>query len=183
MFRGNCTNIRSERLVVCDAALLRDYLPDHTLYPPSNAELDLFSQWCIGHEFGHLVLDTGDDEPSQYVEYRADCWFLRNLAPADWTPLVALSTNIVSGTIRRVFGPQPAGAGIIYDYRGRSYDFTTDADHPEILMRAIRLLAMENRRHHDPSVEAMLRPFMRQLRLDPAWGSNRDLCVGGLQQR
>jgi hypothetical protein len=181
-FHENCANIRSQAIVVCDAAFFQDYLRDHTLYPPTNAEIDLFSQWCVGHEFGHLVLDADDDVTSQYREYRADCWFLRNLAPEEWTPLVSLSTNIVSGTIRRAFGPQPAGAGIIYDYNGRTYDFTSDADHPEILMRAIRLLLITDRRRHDPAVTAMLLPFARQMRSDPSWGTNQDLCIGGLRR-
>jgi hypothetical protein len=181
-FRENCANIRSEAVVICDASFFHDYLRDHTLYPATNAEIDLFSQWCVGHEFGHLVLDADDDVPSQYREYRADCWFLRNLAPEEWTPLVSLSTNIVSGTIRHAFGPQPSGAGIIYDYNGRTYDFTSDADHPEILMRAVRLLLLTERRRHDPGVSAMLRPFARQLRQDPSWGKNQDLCIGGLRR-
>jgi hypothetical protein len=181
-FRENCANIRSEGVVICDAAFFEDYLRDHTLYPASKAEIDLFSQWCVGHEFGHLVLDADDDVSPQYREYRADCWFLRNLAPEEWTPLVALSTNIVSGTIRHVFGPQPAGAGIIYDYNGKTYDFTSDADHPEILMRAVRLLLLTERRRHDPGVSAMLRPFARQLRQDPSWGKNQDLFIAGLRR-
>lgn len=181
-FRENCANIRSEAVVICDAAFFHDYLRDHTLYPATKAEIDLFSQWCVGHELGHLVLDADDDVASQYREYRADCWFIRNLAPEEWTPLVSLSTNIVSGTIRHVFGPQPLGAGIIYDYNGRTYDFTSDADHPEILMRAVRLLLLTERRRNDPAVSAMLRPFIRQLRQDPAWGKNQDLCIGGLRR-
>jgi|GEM_PF-4834601 len=181
-FWENCANIRSEAVVICDAAFFQNYLREHTLYPASKAEIDLFSQWCVGHEFGHLVLDADDDVPAQYREYRADCWFLRNLAPEEWTPLVSLSTNIASGTIRHAFGPQPLGAGIIYDYNGRTYDFTSDADHPEILMRAVRLLVLIEHRRHDPAVSAMLRPFARQLRQDPSWGANQDLCIGGLRR-
>jgi hypothetical protein len=49
---------------------------------------------------------------------------------------------------------------------GCAYDFTSDADHPEILMRAVRLLLLTERRRHDLGVSAILRPFERQLRQD-----------------
>ena len=177
-FRDNCGSLQSQRLVACDEAFPIRYVTQHSLYPPTAEEKLLFTRWCVAHELGHVLLDRESDTPA-VREYRADCWFLHSLSPEDFMHVVALADNLIDGSIRERFGTQPAGAGIIYDYNHGDYDFRTTDDHPDILMRAVRVLVVAQKRQNDPGVAAMLRPFLARLKTDPVWHDD-GRCVGGL---
>jgi len=182
--RDNCAAVTGENTVACDATFLYLYLPGHTGYRLSRAEKILFQEWCIGHELGHLVLGDNDfsrkleDDPaaSQVREYRADCWFLAHadyLSNEDtWNSLVSLTTNLINGTIVRR-GLAAPGAGIVLNFStAASLDFLSARDHPEMLMRAVRLLQVGLYRHRDAAVAAVLRPFERRLLPDKVWRSD-----------
>lgn len=190
--RQNCSAMPAENSIICDASFVHDFLQRNDMWgSDDDAPLreSVLTRWIIGHELGHLI--NGDagvpyferessetslrNLDSQRREYRADCYFfehaLHRYGEEDRLQVQRLALELINtAMLQRSGGHLPAGVGILFDYNmAGKYDFRTQADHPELLMRAVRFLQVSARVRHDRGLRAMIRPFLRSLVADPLW--------------
>ena len=195
--RANCSALPGEKTIACDMDFLAGRSIASNISLANDDRPRAFAEWCIGHEIGHLAMgDTGAfasvrerlaptpaNKDRQRLEYRADCYALSLISRASPHHLVALEQLaldlINEAIVRRTGKTPPVGVGILFDYpHDVHYDFLSGEQHPEILMRSVRILDIEAKWQQDAGTQAMLEPFMRRLTPDPLW-SDSTVCPNG----
>lgn len=151
-----------------------------------NKRLELVQMWIIGHEIGHVLnhdgaahFDRGDAlngngqnqgtfEEIRRVrdrEYLADRSFARHSTRSSDEPaLVSMLIDLVNVEIMTRNGrPDSSGPGFAVDYASTMnniiYYFDNDSDHPEFMVRAVRLLQQLAGMYHDRALEGLLQGF------------------------
>jgi hypothetical protein len=179
--RHNCLAL-AKRVVVCDQAVLSKGASALLNRPATRADARAFGRWAVGHELGHLATGseglhqapaiTARDLRQQRREYAADCWMLNNLSTPvqEQIALERLAIDIISAHFTKTEAGLPAGVGILFDYnRADPYTFTSAGSHPDIILRATRLLHVAATRRNDANLHALMRPFVDKLTPDPLW--------------
>jgi hypothetical protein len=188
-FRDNCKALSGELTIVCDSDFFSTYL-EKVLGTPAGASMVMaFQAWVLGHELGHIAHGHqdghfGDDHsPSrdelrnleqQRKEYAADCWMIQRLLAVQDTSRILeverIAIDLVNSRVREITPNPPAGVGIIFDYnRVDPYDFRALGSHPDMMLRATRLLHVSAEERNDTGLQGMMAPLIRKLVPDPLW--------------
>lgn len=184
--KGNCIAISQELTIACDMEFLLSFPQDASGHPVSE---DAFAKWVLGHEIAHIALRDPSSHylrPTQVAarslanqrrEYAADCWMLQRsfeiLQPIEIDELRFLAVEFINNRMRTAqpaTEPFPLGVGILFDYRRVDpYDFLSDDSHPDMILRATRLLHVLAQQTSDVGLNANLNELFRRLTPDPLW--------------
>lgn len=197
-FQGMCQALSGEQTIVCDAAYFSTYLVQVLGRRPEASSIIGFQTWVLGHELGHIAQgDEGAHFSGTYIptrielrnleqqrkEYRADCWMVqRLLAVQDGARIFGVertAIDFINSRVRKVSRNPPMGVGIIFDYATLDpYDFRGFSTHPDMLLRATRILHVSADERNDEALEGMVAPLIRKLVPDPLWDDEGPCAQG-----
>jgi hypothetical protein len=188
-FQNNCKALSDELTIVCDTAFFPAYLEKVLGTRPRASVITAFEAWVLGHELGHIAQGhddahfDGNRAPTrkelrnlnqQRKEYAADCWMIqRLLAVQDGDRILEIertAIDLINNRVKEVSPNPPAGVGIIFDYASLDpYDFRGLGTHPDMMLRATRILHVSADERNDTALQGMVAPLIRKLVPDPLW--------------
>lgn len=185
--RKNCASLAATQMIVCDVSTVDDLLARSSMPSDSPDQMAATRRaivlWLVAHEVGHIIhghsgahqfqdgVEQGVDPRSvdHRQELEADEFASSVLFADPKANVVAVQAliSLVNSEVRAK-GMQPQyGAGILYDYNSL-VQVTSRCSHPEMVVRAVRLLHIYGRQAGDLAIQAMLAPFIQTLRTSAA---------------
>ena len=185
--RNNCTSLASSSVIVCDVAAIDEILRRISRTAPRAANPELTREtlidWIVGHELGHIVrghsgrhqfhdgvqVGVNPNSVDHRQEIEADEFAAESLFRNDATRIVAIGLFIDlvnSEIVSKGIAPQ-YGAGLLFNYE-QFVEVTSRCTHPEMTVRAIRMMGIYSRQMRDLTIDAMIAPFIRRMRVSTA---------------
>jgi hypothetical protein len=180
LIRKNCASLAATEIIVCDVATVDDLVAHLS---PAIEERSAVRRavvlWLLAHEVGHIIhghsgahqfhdgVEQGVNPGSvdHREELEADEFASSVLFRDSKARIVVVQALISLINIEvRDKGIQPQyGVGILFDYNS-IVKVTSRCSHPEMVIRAVRLLHIYGHQANDLAIQAMLDPFVRTLR-------------------